>query len=392
MTKSTITSTLTSASQAASNTDWLSATGPLHIRMTNDYLFRALLQQNNYVLKGLIGSLLHLPKEQVRSVAVINPIILGEAIDEKTFFLDVLVVLNNHTHINLELQVLNEHNWPERSLSYLCRTFDNLNSGEDYAAVRPAIQIGLLDFTLFPEYPEFYSNYQFMNTKNHTVYSDKIQLYVLNLTREDLATKTDKQYHLHHWTSFFKATTWEELKMLAKQNQFINEASATIYQLSQEELIRLQCEAREDYYRRQREVQHKLERLGVQENTIENQNLMIEKQNTRIKDQNATIEYQNAMIESKNATIQNQSTMIESKNATIQNQSTMIENQNSTIQNQSTMIENQNSTIQNQSKTIRELTDKVFSQEKKMAFQQEEIDSLKKLISDFMDSNKPSSK
>lgn len=112
-----------------------------------------------------------------------------------------------------------------------------------------------------------------MNIKNHTVYSDKMQLSVLNLTRKDLATEEDKDSHLHYWASFFKATTWEELKMLAKQDEFIKEASATIYQLSQEEQVRLQCEAREDYYRRQRTIQH----------TIENQNITIENQSAIIK-------------------------------------------------------------------------------------------------------------
>ena len=63
--------------------------------------------------------------------------------------------------------------------------------------------------------------------------------------------------------------------MLAQKNEFINEASATIYQLSQEETIRLQCEAREDYYRRQRSVQSMIEeqkeQLAEYENTIQKQ-------------------------------------------------------------------------------------------------------------------------
>jgi len=37
-----------------------SATGPVTIPMTNDYLFRALLQRNNNVLKGLLCSLLQM--------------------------------------------------------------------------------------------------------------------------------------------------------------------------------------------------------------------------------------------------------------------------------------------------------------------------------------------
>lgn len=143
--------------------------------------------------------------------------------------------------------------------------------------MRPAIQIGLLDFTLFPEYPEFYATYQFMNVKNHTIYSDKIRLSVLDLTCKDLATGEDRMSHRHLWASFFKAKSWEELKMLARQDEFIYEASAAVYQLSRDEQIRLQCEAREDYYRRQRSVQHQLK---DQKNTIEKlteENVFLEK-------------------------------------------------------------------------------------------------------------------
>lgn len=43
--------------------------------------------------------------------------------------------------------------------------------------------------------------------------------------------------------------------MLAKDNEYIADASDTIYKLSQEERIRMECEAREDYYRRQRGIQ-----------------------------------------------------------------------------------------------------------------------------------------
>lgn len=41
------------------------ATGPLEYRLTNDYLFRALLERNNNVLKALICALLHLKIEGV---------------------------------------------------------------------------------------------------------------------------------------------------------------------------------------------------------------------------------------------------------------------------------------------------------------------------------------
>lgn len=175
-------------------TDWKHATGPIQISMTNDYLFRALLQRNNKVLKYLICALLHLKPIDVISVRIMNPIVLGENVDAKNFILDIKVELNHNTVINLEMQVINEHNWPERSLSYLCRCFDNLNKSSDYLNVKTAIQIGLLDFTLFEEYPEFYVTYKLLNVKNHHLYSDKLQLSVLDLTQIDMATHSHPKY------------------------------------------------------------------------------------------------------------------------------------------------------------------------------------------------------
>ena len=181
-----------------------------------------------------------------------NPIELGKTIDSKTYILDIRVILNNQTLINLEMQVLDWGNWPERSLSYLCRSFDSLNKGDDYSTVRPVIHISLLDFTLYPEYPEFYSTYMLLNVKNNTIYSDKFQLSVVNLNQIDLATEEDKKYQIDCWAKLFKATTWEEIKMLAKKNEYIKEASKSIYELCAELDAQRQIEAREEYYRLQR--------------------------------------------------------------------------------------------------------------------------------------------
>lgn len=242
--------------------DFLSqAAGPVTIRMTNDYLFHAMLQHDNEALKGLVGALLHLKQEEIISAVITNPIDLGESIADKDFILDVKLLLNNSAIINIELQVINRKNWPERSLSYLCRTFNNLNPGDGYLAIKPAIHIGLLDFTLFPGSPEFFATYRMMNVKNHIIYSDKLSLSVVDLTHIDLATEEDKLYRIDSWASLFKATTWEEIKMIAQNDIGITNAANTVWKLSQEDKIRLQCEAREDYYRNQQDVQNQLEQL-----------------------------------------------------------------------------------------------------------------------------------
>lgn len=287
------------------NTSLLTATGPVRIPMTNDYLFRAMLQRNNRVLKGLICSLLHMTEDQIQCADITNPIILGEAVNEKQFFLDVNVRFNDNAIIDLEMQVINEYNWPERSLSYLCRNFDNLNSGQDYQKVKTAIQVGILDFTLFPEHPQFYSTYKLLNVKNYSKYSDKLQLSVLDLTQINLATEEDRACHIDLWAALFRATTWEEIKMLAQKDEYINEASNTIYELTQEEKIRLQCQAREDYYRREQSKKH----------YMEEQDARIAKQDTVIAEKDAIIAGKNAEIAEKDAEICRQSATIASLKA-----------------------------------------------------------------------------
>lgn len=84
------------------NAEFWNASGQIPYNMTNDYMFRAVLQSNNKVLRGLICSLLHLSEKKVASVEITNPVILGEAVTDKEFRLDINVVLNNHTLINLE--------------------------------------------------------------------------------------------------------------------------------------------------------------------------------------------------------------------------------------------------------------------------------------------------
>ena len=133
-------------------------------------------------------------------------------------------------------------------LKYLCRSFDILNHGQDYQDIKPVIHISFLDYTLFSNCPEFYAAYKLLNVKNYHLYSDRLTLSVVDLSHIDLATDEDKSYHIDYWAKLFKATTWEEIKMLAEKDQYIDEASRTIFQLSADEQIRKRCLDREEYY------------------------------------------------------------------------------------------------------------------------------------------------
>ena len=182
--------------------------GKLPYRLINDYLFRAVFQTRPKALEGLCRAVLRQSKEDTISITLQNPIELGKKIGDKEFILDLSVLINNSKFLNLEMQVYHDPYWVERSISYTSRSFDNLNQGEKFNNVLPVTHIGFLNYTLFPEYPEFYATYQLMNEKNNHIYSDKFRISVVDLTQIELATEEDKQYDVDLWARVFTATTW----------------------------------------------------------------------------------------------------------------------------------------------------------------------------------------
>ena len=190
--------------------------------------------------------------------------------------LDVKTILNNNRVVNLELQVLNARNWPERSLSYLCRCFDNIEKGNGYDSVKGAFHIGFLDYTLFPDDPSFFASYKIANTVTNHLYTSKFGISVIDLTLIDMATDEDKILHRHLWASFFKATTWEEINMLAAQDKNIQQAATKLYELSEDKRVRDEIWAREDAIRCRidfenywkREIANRDDTIAVQNSTI----------------------------------------------------------------------------------------------------------------------------
>lgn len=265
------------------------ASGSIDYTLTNDFIFRALLQRNKPVLIALICALLHLPTDGV-DAEITNPIELGTAFSNKDFILDIRVKLSDNRMIDLEMQVFNEGNWPERSISYAARSFDNLNKGDDYIDVMPVHSIGFLNFTLFQDVPEFYATYQLKNVKNGYLYSSKFSIHVVDLSKIELATEEDKKYGIDRWAKLFKATTWEELRMIAEKNPILQQASNDLYKINADEIMRQQARARADAEFWERHTKAKLQN---QEETIRQQAAQLEEKDKEIEQLRARLAAQN---------------------------------------------------------------------------------------------------
>ncbi len=332
------------------------ATGVLEYRLTNDCMFHVVFQKNPKALLGLCASLLHMHPEEIHSVEVLNPLEFKKLPTDKAFVLDLKVHLNDNRILNFEVQVIDEKDWPERSLTYACRTFDHLQKGQTYLDVKPVRHIGFLDYDLKNFTPEFYATYQLLNIKNHEIYSSKFALSVVNLNQIELATEEDRTYGIDHWARLFKATTWEAIKKMAQENEYISSAAETMFESSQDESMRIFLEGVEEANRIRRGQERRMEEAAA----------TIAKHETTIAEHEATI-------------VQHEATIAEHEATIVEHEATIAEHEATIVEHETTIAEHE-ATIVQQNEVIAKKEAAIVQQNEVIAKKDEEIARLKALL------------
>ncbi|MGN1158284.1 MAG: PD-(D/E)XK nuclease family transposase, partial [Agathobacter sp.] len=253
--------------------------------------------------------------------------------------------LNDNTVINLEMQMQNQRNWEERSLSYLCRSFDQLYQGQDYIEAKPAMHIGFLNFSPFSDVSEFYGTYKLMNVKNKKLYSDKFILSVIDLTHIELATEEDKEYQIDYWAKLFTATSWEELKMIAEKNESMEEATQTLYELNSDWVTQDKCRARREYYKRENTMKRDMERLknleGEKER-LESEKEHLEVEKERLESEKEHLEGEKERLESDIAGLESDIAGLESNIAGLESNIAGLESNIAGLEDENSVLKNEN--------------------------------------------------
>ena len=129
---------------------------------------------------------------------------------------------------------------------------------------KAAVHIGILDFTLFEEYPEFFASYRLMNVKNHNEYTGKFQLYVLDLTHIELATQEDQDNERDVWARLFQAKTRGDLMSIAQQYKEFEPVINRMNTLMSDDALQLQYDAEETLRNREKGIRKKIHNLEEQ--------------------------------------------------------------------------------------------------------------------------------
>ena len=208
-----------------------------------DFCFKELMEEAE-VRKGFSAAVLHIPPEDIAETLLLPTNLRKKYEEDKLGILDVRVLLNNSTQIDIEIQVSPFLLWPERSLFYLAKMFtDQIEKGEGYEKLEKCVHVGILDFILFGEDKEYYSCFHIREDVRNCLYTDKLEVHILELPK--LKKHDYPETELLNWAKFMNAERQEEFEEMAEKDQYIEKAYEALKNISADEEKRLEYEARE---------------------------------------------------------------------------------------------------------------------------------------------------
>ena len=143
-----------------------------------------------------------------------------------------------------------------------------------------------------------------MNVKNFNTYSSKFVLSVVDLTKVELATEEDRAFRIDYWAKIFKAKTWEDLKMLVKDNEYLEEAANSLYVANADEIVRQQCRAREDSERRERTLERDKQIWMKKYEKAQADNIILQEDNISLQKDNIILQKDNIILQENNISLQ----------------------------------------------------------------------------------------
>ena len=207
-----------------------------------DFAFKELMM-NEKVRIGFLSAVLNINVTDIRSAQMKNTNLTKAHQDEKQGILDVRLVMNDDTEINIEMQVMSMSTWTDRSVFYVSKMVaEQVGIDKKYTNVRKCIGISIVDFNCIKQTNNYHTIYHIREDSDPTIiFSDKMEWHMVELPK--LPKITDGT-SIYNWTKFFKTEKREEFEMLAQGNEYLQEAYRQLDIISQDEQKRMEYDSR----------------------------------------------------------------------------------------------------------------------------------------------------
>ena len=200
----------------------------LKYKFTNDVLFKMFFVMHQHLLKRLVSVLLEIPLDSIQDFHIINAEMPPEEIGKKFCKLDIHMVVDN-VRINLEIQVQDEGNYPERVLFHWARMYSSaLPKGNNYSLLPKTIVISILGFNQFTGM-DVHSQFAPLEITRHELLSDKMSFHFYELKKLPKIDALDPTSEKDLWLALFNAKTEEELEKLVSDGGAIMSQAVEAY-------------------------------------------------------------------------------------------------------------------------------------------------------------------
>lgn len=124
--------------------------------LKNDALFKLLFVQYPNLLKQLVSELLAISLESIEQFEITNPEIPADVVGNKFCRLDINMIVDGQ-RVNLEIQVRDEGDFPERVLYHWAKVYSSsLRSGGDYIDLPHTVIISIINFAIMSQSTQKY--------------------------------------------------------------------------------------------------------------------------------------------------------------------------------------------------------------------------------------------
>jgi len=199
----------------------------LEYTFKTDTLFKMLFVKNPDLLKQLVCELLGIPLESIGHFDIMNPEMPPESLGDKFCRLDINMTVDSQ-RVDLEIQVSDEGDYPERVLFHWAREYSSsLPSGKDYIELPRTVIISIINFNQL-NCKEYHSEFRPLEVTRHELLSDKMSIHFFELKK--LPNDLNKKNMLLLWLNLFKAETQEEIDKIKLLGVPVMEQAINAYQ------------------------------------------------------------------------------------------------------------------------------------------------------------------
>ncbi len=206
---------------------------PLGIKPTVDFAFKKIFgtPENAPVLIGLLNAILQLA-HPIEHVEILNPFNYQDFAEDKQIILDIRARDATGRWLNIEMQLNVVAGLAQRLVYYACSLYtDQLQTGEDYVQLRPAVSICLLGEALFRDTREAHHRFRLADTERGRVLEETLEVHTVELTKYNVQEGTlAGASEIEKWVFFLRYADGydaERLRELLPEAPFQQAISAT---------------------------------------------------------------------------------------------------------------------------------------------------------------------